>query len=445
MRVDYYAGGSLVASAAAAPWTATWANVAPGQYVITATATDNSGLAATSGAVTVSVAALAPAGPAAPAPRPAGEIVIHAAAGNRMTGQWQRVADATAAGGFKVQTADRGVSAPSAPAASPASFVEAAFSAPAGVGYHVWVRLRAGSDSRWNDSVWVQFSDSLTPAGAPVYRAGTTDALLVNLEPCDACGVAGWGWQDKAWYGTRSDVAFASDGLHVVRMQLREDGTQVDQIVLTPASAGAGAPGAGRNDATILPKTVIASGANVVACATDAAPADIHGTWSRTADPTAAAGVALASADRKVSALAAPLVAPASYVDVTFPAVAGVPYRMWVRLRAARDQKANDSAFVQFSDATVDGVAAYDIGTTSGALVSLEACNGCKVSGWGWQGGAWWLTATPPLTFRYDGLHTLRIQAREDGVQFDQVVFSPVIYLAAPPGAARDDGTIVAR
>ena len=167
--------------------------------------------------------------------------------------------------------------------------------------------------------------------------------------------------------------------------------------------------------------------------------ADIHGTWSRSADATAAGGVALVSADRKVSTLDVPLAAPANYVDLSFPATADTPYRVWVRLRATRDQKANDSAWVQFSDSTVGGVATYGTGTTSGLLVNLESCNGCNVSGWGWQAGAWWLAPAVPVTFRYGGMHTVRIQAREDGVQFDQVVLSPVEFLSAAPGRDKND------
>jgi hypothetical protein len=367
------------------------------------------------------------------------------ASANRIVGQWQRVADKTAAGGYRIQTTDRGVSAPSAPAAAPASFVEAVFTAPAGVSYHVWVRLRAAADSRWNESVWLQFSDSLAPSNAAIYRVGTADALLVNLEDCDACGVSGWGWQDKAWYSTRSDVQFASSGLHVLRIQLREDGTQVDQVVLTPAASGAGAPGPLRGDTTILAATPADTSTNVVVCAEDAGAADIHGAWTRVADSSAAHGVVLVSADQKKSAPDAPLAAPAAYVDLSFPAAASTPYRIWVRLRATKDKGTNDSAWVQVSDATVGGASAYAPGTTSGLAVNLATCNGCAVSGWGWQSGAFWLPAPAPVTFQFGGMHTLRLQPREDGVQIDQVVLSPLDYLDQAPGAPRDDATILER
>jgi hypothetical protein len=265
VRVDFYANNQVIATAAAAPWSATWTNVAAGGYTITAAATDDSGLTSVSGAASITVVPAAQEPPTST--RPAGEIVVHLAAANPIVGQWVRMLDSTAASGFKVQTSDRGVSAPSAPAAAPASYVEAAFDAPAGVAYHVWVRLRALANSRWNDSAWLQFSESTSATGEPLYRVGTTDALLVNLENCDACGVSGWGWQDKAWYGTRRDVQFAAGGRHVLRIQLREDGTQVDQVVLTPVASGAGSPGALRDDTVILPPSPIQSTPSIMACA----------------------------------------------------------------------------------------------------------------------------------------------------------------------------------
>ncbi|RAG86699.1 cellulose 1,4-beta-cellobiosidase [Streptacidiphilus pinicola] len=59
-KVDYYASSgtgsqTLVATATAAPWTASWANVAAGTYSITAVATDNAGLTTTSAPVAINV------------------------------------------------------------------------------------------------------------------------------------------------------------------------------------------------------------------------------------------------------------------------------------------------------------------------------------------------------------------------------------------------------
>ena len=48
-----------------------------------------------------------------------------------------------------------------------------AFTAEAGVPYHLWVRSRATNDYWGNDSVFVQFSDSVDASGAPIWRIGS--------------------------------------------------------------------------------------------------------------------------------------------------------------------------------------------------------------------------------------------------------------------------------
>lgn len=138
--------------------------------------------------------------------------------------------------------------------ADPADYFEASFTAPANVQYHVWLRLRAAGNSKWSDSVWVQFSDAMDAGGAAVHRIGSADGLLVNLENCKDCGDSGWGWQDKAyWLQQANVIQFAASGTHRIRVQTREDGVQVDQIVLSAVSYMWSAPGPVANDGTILP------------------------------------------------------------------------------------------------------------------------------------------------------------------------------------------------
>ena len=50
-------------------------------------------------------------------------------------------------------------------------------------------------------------------------------------------------------------VYFATDGPQTLRVQTREDGVSVDQIVLSPATFLTMAPGALKNDTTILGAT----------------------------------------------------------------------------------------------------------------------------------------------------------------------------------------------
>jgi hypothetical protein len=49
----------------------------------------------------------------------------------------------------------------------------------------------------------------------------------------------------------------------------------------------------------------------------------------------------------------------------------------------------------------------------------------------------------PQIYFATTGTHTIRIQAREDGLSIDQIVLSPARYLTAAPGAAKNDTTIL--
>jgi hypothetical protein len=176
-------------------------------------------------------------------------------------------------------------------------------------------------------------------------------------------------------------------------------------------------------------------------------PSDVSklsGAWTRMTSTTGAGGQKLVCADLGFAAKDAPLAAPRDYVEFTFTASAGTPYRLWLRLRAGGDSSANDSVWVQFTGAVgTSGAPLWPAGSTSALLVGLEDCSGCGVSGWGWQDNAWWLAQSSLVSFAGDGPHTIRVQTREDGVEIDQVVLSSSTYLNAPPGALRDDSTIV--
>jgi hypothetical protein len=183
------------------------------------------------------------------------DIVLYPSDVTVIQGNWARVSSTTGAGGQKLSSADRGWATPDTPLAAPADYFEATFQAEAGVAYRLWLRLRATADSKWNESVWVQFSAAVTSGGTPLWPIHSTSALLVNLENCSGCGVSGWGWQDNAWWlGTSSVVRFATSGSQTIRIQTREDGVDLDQIVLSPGTYFSTAPGALKNDSTIVPK-----------------------------------------------------------------------------------------------------------------------------------------------------------------------------------------------
>jgi len=193
---------------------------------------------------------------------------------------------------------------------------------------------------------------------------------------------------------------------------------------------------------------------NVVIYASDVPAGSIHGTWSAASDATSPNGVKLATPDNGLAATSTPSASPADYVDIAFEAPANTPYTVWLRVQALDNSKWNDSLWLQFSDAIADGSAVYPINSTFGLLVNLATeSTGASDQGWGWVNGAYWMTQTATVSFASSGSHTLRIQAREDGVQFDQIVLSPAAYFnatascpsscAAAPGTLSGDHTIV--
>jgi endonuclease/exonuclease/phosphatase family metal-dependent hydrolase len=191
----------------------------------------------------------------------ASEVVLYASEASLVRGNWAAASSTTAAGGRLMRSNDYGFSSANAPQASPANYFEMSFAADAGTTYRVWLRLRAGGNSKWNDAVWVQFNDSLTTSGSAIYRIGTTSGLMVNLERCNSCGLSGWGWHNTAyWLSQSTYVRFAASGNHTVRVQTREDGVEVDQIILSPVKYVSSAPGQIINDSTVVSKTTTSSG-----------------------------------------------------------------------------------------------------------------------------------------------------------------------------------------
>ena len=119
----------------------------------------------------------------------------------------------------------------------------------------MWVRLKADGDSSSNDSVHLQFSDTVAGSGSttPTLRIGsTTSAEFILQDGPGGGGDQSWGWADNGWGVLGNDVRFATTGVHTLRLQQREDGPIVDQIVLSPNTYLTTPPGPRQNDATIL-------------------------------------------------------------------------------------------------------------------------------------------------------------------------------------------------
>ena len=382
-----------------------------------------------------------------------GDVVLYAARAATRAGRWAIVGDTTAAGGARMATRDAGVKLSAS--ASPANYFEMTFTASAGVAYHLWLRGKAERNHWSNDSAYVQFSDSVTSTGVATYRIGTTSAAAVTIEDCSGCGLSSWGWNDNAFAALGRHVYFATTGQHRVRVQMREDGLSIDQIVLSRGPFLTTPPGATKNDGTILAPQGGSSDSPPVADNPDpaattvvlhTASARLAGNWTVVSDATAASGKATVLPDAGRAKVITPLANPADYFELTFHAYARTPYHVWIRGRALNNVRYNDSVHVQFTDSVDPSYqTAWRIGTTTGMAVNLEDCSGCGNSGWGWEDNGWGsMTALgPEVRFATTGTRTMRIQNREDGFFIDQVVLSPREYLDRAPGANKNDTTIL--
>jgi hypothetical protein len=369
-------------------------------------------------------------------------------------GNWTLIADSTAAGGKALQNSDQGQAKIAPALASPANYFEQSFNAVSGAGYHLWVRMRAQNNSLSNDSIHVQFSDSVDSLNTATLRIGTTSSAEVVLQngPNGAAD-HGWGWSDNGWGSPGALIYFAASGSHTVRIQQREDGAIVDQIVLSPDTYVSTPPGGRLDDTTILPNTDApppppppppSSTGTYVMWAAHVPLTQLHGAWQQLADATAAGGTALWNPDKGAAKIAPALANPASYFEVSFSANAATAYHVWVRMRAQNDSLSNDSVHIQFSDATDQSGAAFaSIGTTSSAEFVLQnGPNGAPDHGWGWTDNGWGAIG-PNVFFATTGTHTLRVQQREDGAIIDEIIISPDAYLSTSPGTRQDDTTIL--
>ena len=396
--------------------------------------------------------------PPPPPPPPStedGEIVLHASNASAVAGAWRLAADSSAAGGQRLWHPDAGAAKLAAALASPTHYFEMTFTATAGRPYHLWIRGKADADAWSNDSVFVQFSGRLDANGNAIHRIGTTSSDSFNLEVCSGCGISAWGWEDNGW-GPGNPLGpaiyFATTGTQRIRIQTREDGLSIDQVVLSPSRYLSSSPGSTKNDTVLLPAsgtsqpppTGTTSALEIVLYASQAQV--IAGGWRAVADSTAAGGQRVWHPNAGAAKLTAPLASPTHYIELTFTAEAGRPYRLWIRGKADNNDWANDSVFVQFSGSVdSNGSAINRIGTTSSDAFNLEACSGCGLSGWGWEDNGWGAgnLLGPPIYFATTGTQRIRVQTREDGLSIDQIVLSASRYLTSSPGATKNDTVIL--
>lgn len=242
-------GSSLGAEDLTSPYSVSWNTAAGtnGTHTLTAFARDAANNTSSSATITVTVSN-----------QPSGTVVLHAAQvpDNQIIGNWVKVPDSTAADNIALRNTDKGAPKIVPALIAPQHYVEMTFNALAGA-YHLWIRLRAQNDYFGNDSIHVQFSDAVDSVGTPIYRIGSTGAdnsAQVVLQESDGGIVSGWGWADQGWNGLGDPIYFATSGPHTLRIQQREDGAMVDQIVLSPDTYVTFPPGAQTQDNTIIPR-----------------------------------------------------------------------------------------------------------------------------------------------------------------------------------------------
>jgi len=181
------------------------------------------------------------------------DVVLYAWRSTNAPG-WSATSDTSGAGGKRLANANLGAPRIDAPLASPTKYFDLGFNADAGVAYRLWIRGKAASNDYPNDSVWVQFSDAVTSSGTPQWRMSSSSGVKVEIEDCVSCGVADWGWQDTS-NASAGDlgplVYFSTTGTHTIRVQVREDGLSIDQIMLSRDPFLSTAPGATKYDGTL--------------------------------------------------------------------------------------------------------------------------------------------------------------------------------------------------
>jgi hypothetical protein len=398
--------------------------------------------------------------PPPPPPPPSGPTIVlwtsHTPTAN-IHGNWSMLTDGTASGGGALWNPDAATAKIAPALAAPANYFERTFTPQRGVPYHLWVRLKAQNNSFGNDSVHVQFTGTVDTGSSPTWRIGTTSSaeVVVQNGPNDS-SISGWAWSDNGWGALGGNISFDADGPQTVRVQQREDGAIVDEIVLSPDTFLSSPPGLHDNDTTTLPENDGSgsppppppppppSDPTIVLWLANTPPSGIVGTaWQILADPSAAGGSGVWNPDQAQAKVAPALAAPASYVELTFNATAGIPYHLWLRMRAQNNSFSNDSVHVQF-DNSVDASnnPTTRIGSTGSAEVVLQdGPNGSADQNWGWADNGWGALGVN-VYFATTGVQTLRMQQREDGTVVDEIVLSPNQYLTTRPGP-RQNASIV--
>ena len=310
------------------------------------------------------------------------------------------------------------------------------------------------SNSLRNDSVHVQFSDSVDSFGSRALAHRHDELRRVRaagrVERSRRCR-AGAGPTTAG--ATRRPIYFAADGTHTIRVQQREDGAIVDEIVLSPDTYLNASPGARDNDTTVLAgqRRVRVAATATAAAATQRRVVDgkrpggkhvrelaagercERGRRRRAVERRRGAAESCAGARRSVELLRddlhrdrgrpVPPVGPDARPERR--AVQRFDPPAVQRCGGRRRRTRNADRHIEFGGGGAAGRSQRP-----------------RRSGWGWADNGWGAPGVN-IYFATSGTHTIRVQQREDGAIVDQIVLSPGAYLNAAPGGRRDDATII--
>jgi hypothetical protein len=435
-RVEFYSGTTLLASDTSSPYQFTWSGVPAGSYTLRARAIDNEGAATMSGSVSITVTAPTV---GLPAPWQSRDIGPVGAAGHATASHGAFTVGGSGADIWGSSDAFHFAWQPLRGDVDVIARVTAVEAVHAWTKAGVMIResLTAGSPHALmlvSAARGTAFQRRIANGGISTHTSGGlgTAPVWVKLERRASTISAFQSTDGVAWTLVgRETFTMGLDahiGLAVTSHATgRVAAATFDNVTVRAPSTSP--PPAGRGE--------------IVLHAEDATA--IVGAWRLEADATAAGGTRAWNPDAGGAKIVTAAAAPASFIELTFTADAGRPYRLWIRGKAQGDRWSNDSAHVQFSGSVdANGTPVYRIGTTSSTEFNLESCSGCGLAGWGWEDNGWGQGVLGPVVyFATTGTQRIRLQTREDGLSFDQVVLSSEQYLTRPPGPAKHDTTIL--
>jgi hypothetical protein len=251
--------------------------------------------------------------------------------------------------------------------------------------YYVWVRMRGPSGH--DDSVHAGLN------GSPASYGG--------IGMSDVSG--DWTWVDDVRRGdTRVTVDVTSSGIHTVNLWMREDGTEVDQVLLTTDPDYT--PGEESGDFTETDGRVAIESEQFSDKTTGSGDAS-DSEWISFSDSEAGSGTALEAVPNEDVNVGDSTDGPRLDYEVEFNNTG--TYYVWVRMRGPGGHDDSVHAGIDGSPASYGGIGMSD------------------VSGdWAWVDDVRRGDTRVTVDVSSSGVHTVNLWMREDGVQVDQLLLT---------------------